>query len=160
MPPIFPVRASSHVLEEQSSRLFRSSLPAAWSTYKPEDDYGIDFRVNVYEEGEDTGLELLAQLKASETSCGKSYERIKLKKRTYNMMKNKLQVVVLVSFIRFENKLYYVLLKDVPVPNSSHETFTVRIPRENELTLDAWNIIKNYVSYVSKKKLANPSCGL
>lgn len=110
MPPIFPIRANSHVLEEQSSRLFRSTLPAAWSTDKPESDYGIDFRVNVYDEGLDTGLELLAQLKASEASCGKSYERITLKTSTYNMMKNKLQVVVLISFIRSENKLYYILL--------------------------------------------------
>jgi hypothetical protein len=86
----FPCRSESHELEEASDRHFHSALPRGWVYEKPKYDYGVDLRVEVFEEGVATGLELLVQLKASGQPPNGETEPVCLKLATYNHLRAKL----------------------------------------------------------------------
>lgn len=150
----FPTRANSHQLEELSDRFFRQSLPRNWTTEKPTNDYGVDLRVDLFEEDKATGLELLVQLKASAKSTGNDTESVRLKTATYNHLWGKLQVAMLVKYIESEGDAYWLLFRDIPSPSQDQETFTVQIPKANRLSSIEWSEIQTYIRGVTDKKLA------
>lgn len=148
------MRPNSHNLEELSKRFFESSLPRNWAPNKPPNDYGIDLRVDIFEDYLATGLELLVQLKSSQKMSEGETENISLSIKTYNYLRDKLQVVMLAKYIEEENEAYWLLLKDIPEPKQEHQTFTVNIPKANTLSTINWNEIKEYVRRVTDTKLA------
>lgn len=154
MPINFPIRSESHQQEEASERFFQERLPRNWTAEKPVKDYGVDFRVDLYEGNQATGLELLVQLKASEAPTGGGSEAVRLKVTTYNYLWQKLQVAMLVKFIESEKEAYWLLLRDIPSPSQDQETFTVHIPRANRLSSIPWHEIQEYVRSVTDTKLA------
>lgn len=151
-----PQRHSSHRLERTSELFFENELPEFWTTHKPDPDYGVDLCVDIFDGNNATGRELLIQLKASAESnapaSGES-ERIQLNVSTYNMLWDKLQVVMIVKYIASENVAYWQLLSEVPEPNEDNETMTIHIPRENVLRNIDWSRIRNYVEAVHLRKL-------
>ncbi|WP_298692169.1 DUF4365 domain-containing protein [uncultured Sulfuricurvum sp.] len=151
--PRYPQRVNNHQLEELSERFFQSSLPRNWICDKPENDYGVDQRVELFQDNNAVGLELLVQLKSSQSGTEYEYETIRLKTTTYNYLWDKLQVVLLVKYVQSENKAYWLLLSDVPEPNQGQETFTIRIPKENDLESIDWQMIYNYVQTITNEKL-------
>lgn len=151
---IYPTRPRSHNLEELSERYFNANLPENWTAEKPESDYGVDLRVDIFEGEYATGLELLIQLKASDTSVDGENESIRLRTATYNHLWDKLQVVMLVKYIADENEAYWLLLSQVPEPNQDQDTFTVSIPKQNKLSNIDWKYIKQYIREVTDEKLA------
>lgn len=153
MPPRYPQRVNNHQLEELSERFFQSSLPRNWICDKPENDYGVDQRVELFQDNNAVGLELLVQLKSSQTGTEHEYETIRLKTTTYNYLWDKLQVVLLVKYVQSENKAYWLLLSDVPEPNQGQKTFTIRIPKQNDLEHINWQMIYDYVQTVTNEKL-------
>lgn len=150
----FPTRSQSHQLEELSERKFRECLPKNWTADKPSHDYGVDLRVDIFEEDKATGLELLVQLKSSSQAEDGDTVTIQLKTATYNLLWNKLQVAMLVKYVESEKTAYWILLKDVPVPSQKNQTFTVHIPKENNLESIDWQAIQDHVRLVTDKKLA------
>ena len=150
----YPTRPRSHNLEELSERYFNENLPENWTTEKPESDYGVDLRVDIFEGEYATGLELLIQLKASDTSVDGENESIRLRTATYNHLWDKLQVVMLVKYIANEDEAYWLLLSQVPEPNQDQDTFTVSIPKQNKLSNIDWEYIKQYIREVTDEKLA------
>ncbi|MEW8073620.1 MAG: DUF4365 domain-containing protein [Candidatus Thiodiazotropha sp.] len=154
MTAIFPRRTDTHKLEELSVRYFRRHLPESWTCEKPEDDYGVDLRVELFEGERATGMELLIQLKASKASTDRDYESIVLKTSSYNYLWNKLQVVMLIKYIKEENKAYWLLLSDVPRPNQDHKTFTIHIPKKNDLDSIDWGKIELYLQKITENKLS------
>ena len=150
----YPKRPRQHNLEELSKRYFISKLPNNWTTEQPDSDYGVDLRVDIFEGEYATGLELLIQLKASDTSVDEKNEKIKLKTTTYNYLWDKLQVVMLVKYIAEEDEAYWLFLNQVPKPDQDQETFTVNIPKTNKLSNIDWESIKQYIRSVTNEKLA------
>lgn len=150
----FPQRPESHQLEEKSERFFRNALPGNWTVDRPSNDYGVDLKVDIFEGTDATGLELLVQLKASAQANGTESESVQLKVSTYNLLWNKLQVVLLVKFIEAENEAYWILLKDIPSPPQDQDTFTAHIPRGNRISNITWAGIVQYVRTVTDTKLA------
>ena len=60
-------RPRSHQLEDESITAFRAARPSRWPVRKKDDDYGIDFEVEIFDETDSsTGLMFLAQLKATD----------------------------------------------------------------------------------------------
>ncbi len=55
----YPKRPNSLYIAETSKRYFISSLPEDWVAETPENDYGIDLRVDIFKNNQATGLELL-----------------------------------------------------------------------------------------------------
>jgi hypothetical protein len=82
----YPQRIATHQLEESSERYFRSCIPRNWTCEKPQNDYGVDLKVDIFEEYDATGMELLIQLKASKSSSDQEHETIILKTSTYNYL--------------------------------------------------------------------------
>jgi hypothetical protein len=129
-------------------------LPRNWALDRPRNDYGVDLRVDIFEGDQATGLELLVQLKSSQSASEKETENISLRLATYNHLWDKLQVVMLVKYVEAVNEAYWLLMKDIPQPNQGRKTFTVHIPKENTLSTINWNEIKEYVRRVTDDKLA------
>jgi hypothetical protein len=150
----YPQRAFSHQLEELSDRFFRNHLPKSWTCEKPTPDYGVDLKVDLYDDQRATGLELLVQLKTSKSGSNKETETIRLRTATYNYLSDKLQVVMLVKYIEKEDEAYWLFLSDTPDPDQSQDTFTVHIPKSNVLSSIDWNSIYDHIRGVTDKKLA------
>ncbi len=151
---VFPTRSNSHNLEELSDRFFRGSMPRNWVAEKPSSDYGIDLRVEIFEENKATGREFLVQLKASAKSSGKDTETVRIETSTYNYLSSKLQIAMLVKFIESDKEAYWLLIRDIPAPSKDHKTFTVHIPRVNRLSSIQWPEIQAQVHSVTDEKLA------
>ncbi|MFI0431292.1 DUF4365 domain-containing protein [Mariniflexile sp. HMF6888] len=149
-----PQRPQAHNNEELSERFFDNCLPNNWYSHKPDNDYGVDLIVDLFEGTDATGLELLVQLKSSENSNDAENETQTLRVATYNYLWRKLQVVLIVKYVVPDNEAYWILLKDVPSPNQDNETFTVLMPKENRLSDIDWEVIKGYVQEVTDRKLA------
>ena len=115
---------------------------------------GVDLKVELFNGENATGMELLIQLKSSQAATDREYETIILKTSSYNYLWDKLQVVMLVKYVEEENKAYWLLLSDVPEPNQEQDSFTIHIPKENDLELIDWSKIENYVEMITHKKLS------
>lgn len=150
----FPQRPEAHRLEEASRRFFVRCLPASWVAQTTENDYGVDLRVDIFEGDDATGLELLIQLKASRRAATEDTESITLQTATYNMLRDKLQVVMLVKYSLDEDEAYWLLLKDSPEPREGRDSVAVRIPKVNRLSQIDWDSIRDHVRDVTDFKLA------
>jgi len=150
----FPQRTAAHELEEISERYVRNLLPRRWTSEKPQHDYGVDLRVDIYEEGNATGMELLLQLKASTKATEGDVERFRLPVSTYNHLRFKLQVAMVIKYVEEDKEAYWLLLKNVSPPPTKQQTFTVHIPKANRLSTIDWTDIERYVRSVTDKKLA------
>ena len=64
-----------------------------------------------------------------------------------------MRVVLLIKYIEEENEAYWILLKDVELPNQNQETFTIKLPRENKLTEMNWNHLTDYIRNITNTKL-------
>lgn len=155
MTHLYPQRPSSHQLERLSELYLENLLPHNWTAEKPRPDYGVDLKIEMPEGDSVTGLELLVQLKASAAASHGNYERIVLDVSTYNLLWNKLQVVMLVKYIKEKDEAYWILLSEVPKPNEEQETFTVRIPKDRLLKNIDWQRIQDYAREVTNDKLAS-----
>ncbi|OOF32790.1 DUF4365 domain-containing protein [Salinivibrio costicola] len=150
----YPQRINNHQLEEVSERHFRNHLPRNWTCDKPAQDYGVDLRVDLYDDQAATGLELLIQLKSSAESTDRQNETIRLATPTYNHLWDKLQVVMLVKYVERDDEAYWLLLSEVPEPAQEHDSFTIHIPKTNVLRNIDWNNIYDHVRNVTDEKLA------
>lgn len=152
----YPERHNNHTLEQKSENFFLNLIPKDWSPTTPKKDYGQDLNIEICEEGQYRGLDLIVQLKSSTTSdILDDAERQQLKLSTYNYLWNNLRIVLLIKYIEDENEAYWLLLRDVlPPTNQDQENFTIYLPRENQLSKIDWDIIINYVREVTDKKLA------
>lgn len=149
-----PQRPRTHNIEELSERFFNNHLPDNWFSHKPDNDYGVDLIVDLFDGTDATGLELLVQLKSSENRNNSDQESQTLRVATYNYLLRKLQVVLLVKYVVPDNEAYWILLKDMPSPNQDNDTFTVHIPKANRLSQINWEEIRDYVQEVTNRKLA------
>jgi hypothetical protein len=152
----YPKRHNNHTLEQKSETYFSQHLPKDWTATTPKKDYGQDLNLEICEEGQYRGLDLIVQLKSSATSdIFNGTERQQLKVSTYNYLRDNLRVVLIVKFIEDENEAYWMLLKDITPPASpDQENFTIYFPRQNKLSEIDWDEITTYVRTVTDKKLA------
>lgn len=151
--PRLPKRGATHRLEERSERHFRERLPDDWICERQLRDYGVDLRVEIFEDDDATGLELLVQLKASNEGSAQENEIVRLKTPTYNYLRGKLQVVMLVKFVALDNEAYDLLLRDISEPDQHQKTFSARIPKCNRLSQIDWAGIRELVRNVTGVKL-------
>ena len=149
----YPQRPDTHQLEELSQRFFVNSLPRNWHSEKPTGDYGVDLKVDIFEDNRATGLELLVQLKSTHAARQTANESIRMATTTYNYLWDKLQVVMLVKYVEAENEAYWLLLSDVPEPNPMQKTLTIRIPKHNRISEIDWQEIQGYVRKVTDGKI-------
>lgn len=150
----FPIRAKSHQLAELSERNFRNALPTSWTAEKPVNDYGVDLRLDLFEGDRATGLEILVQLKATAKSSGGNTETVRLKTSTYNYLRKKLCIAMLVKYVKGDDDAYWLLFSDIPYPPQNQETFSIHIPKVNRLSCIDWMKIQTRVRSATDEKLA------
>lgn len=154
MATVFPQRPIPHQLEDASIAFFTQHLPKGWTCDRPQHDYGVDLRVGLAAEGQVNGQQLVAQLKASTTAPIGETVAITLDVPTLNLLRNMLEVALLVKYIAAEQEAYWLLLKDFTgSPRDGQKTVTIRIPRQNRLSQDPWGQIAAHVQAVHFKKL-------
>lgn len=132
----------------------RQHLPLAWTCERPGNDYGVDLHIDIFENGDATGLELIVQLKASEAARAQPMESVTLRVATYNYLRDRLQLAMVVKFVAEENEAYWVLVRDIPEPDQGNDTFTVQIPKENRLSRIDWADISRVVRDITDTKRA------
>lgn len=148
-----PIRDDARQRETASELFFQQSLPEGWMCERPANDYGIDLRVGVVENNRVTGLELLVQLKATHDPSATDYERVRLDLTTYNYLMGALSVAMLVKYIATDQEAYWVLLRDVPAPPQTQQSFTVRIPKTNRVSALDWNGLRERLGRIQRIKL-------
>lgn len=149
----FPQRPTSHQLEDKSKLYFRQWLPTAWTADEPQNDYGVDVRVQIAEGNFLTGKAFVVQLKATAESEAGDTVAVTLSVSTLNYLRSLLEVAMVVKFVESENEAYWLLLKDVPQPPDGQKTVTVRISKANRLSENPWPEIQSYVTQVHYRKL-------
>ena len=92
-----PIRDSNKILESKSLLFFRSNIPENWTTTVPDDDYGVDLIVNIFE-GRHPAYDFEIQLKASENAKVGVFEKATLKLSTYNYLVARLHVIMFVKY--------------------------------------------------------------
>lgn len=151
----YPKRHPNHTLEEKSITFFYQCVPADWNKNSVDKDYGQDLNLEIAEDDTYRGLDLIVQLKsANEADRHGEFEHQVFKVSTFNYLRANLRVVMIVKYVLSENEAYWILLKDIPLPNQDNDTFTIHIPTENKLSAIDWAIITAYVREVTDKKLA------
>jgi hypothetical protein len=154
-----PQRPKSHQLERTSEDFFKSCLPKEWLPNKPPYDYGVDIRVDVFNGTDATGLEFVAQLKATEKAQGSDTEPLKLSVATYNYLKRMLHLVMFVKFVERENEAYWMWLREVDPPDQRRKTMTVRIPKVNRLSTTNWDDFQRRLVEITDRKTAKTRAG-
>ncbi len=150
----FPRRHNNHNLETLSERYFIRSLPRDWASVKDANDYGVDLRVDIFENGDAIGLELLVQLKSSTNATEGSTETFRMNVSTDHYLSEKIQVVMIVKYVEETNEAYWILLRDIPMPNADQKTFTVHIPKHNALSTIDWDAIREHIRQVMHRKMS------
>jgi hypothetical protein len=153
MAPKFPQRPRSHQLASESENFLRRYLPKEWTCDAVTSDYGVDFRLGIVTDGQVTGKELLVQLKASTAEDPGESVVVRLRTSTFRYVWDMLPVALLVKYIAKEDEAYWLLWKDVVAPSDDQETFTVRIPRANQLSQNPWPTIERHIQHIHARKL-------
>jgi hypothetical protein len=151
----YPERIDNLTLEQKSENYLRGFLPPEWNITIPNKDYGQDLNIEICEDNQYKGLDLIVQLKSSATSnVLDGNEREQLRVSTYNYLWNNLRVVMIVKYIEDEDEAYWTLLSDVvPPQNPDQGEFTIYLPREQRVSTIDWNDIVLYVRDVTETKL-------
>jgi hypothetical protein len=136
-----------------SVRFFTSKLPLHWTAERVQPDYGIDLRVELFDEESAHGLEFLVQLKASAKPSGGATEDIRLGVTTYNYLRDKLQIAMLVKYVESEDEAYWYWLSDIPSPNQDQDTFTVHLSRAKKVSSIRWQDVRDHILAVTRVKL-------
>src|SRR5947208_3609223 len=127
-----PQRPLAHRLETRSRRFFRDCVPDHWTVEEPANDYGIDFRVELFDGEHATGEDFLVQLKASARPARGNTEQMRLDVSTFNYLRDNVAVVMLVKYVASSNEAYWTWFRDVPAPAAPDQrTMAVRIPKAN-----------------------------
>lgn len=90
-----PKRPTQHETKIQSIRAFEALLPAEWTAQRREEDYGIDYDIEIFRGGSATGLGFHVQLKGTDRLKGKPTAAIKWTTRNYWSAQDKPTLVVL-----------------------------------------------------------------
>jgi len=142
-------RTRQHVMEEESERIFRDSIPAEWIVRNIPTDYGIDLEVEIVEQEIVTGKRFWIQLKSSESceikkdSTGKAY--ISHSAKT-NLLEYALSCdfPLLLVLVDLKTKMVYWLpLQDEIIFNLQKRSHTWREQKNNVIYIPQNNNLKN-----------------
>lgn len=101
-----PGRPRQHELETDSLRAFEAALPVQWTTEPVSRDYGLDVRVEIFEEHSATGLAFWVQLKATDEPDLRRALRESFKVTTLNYLAAQADPVLLVRFHASSRRLF------------------------------------------------------
>lgn len=129
-----PGRPREHVLEEESCIALRALLPAEWTVEPVRRDYGLDARVEVFQESRATGLAFWAQLKATDEPDLRRALSVSFETTSLNYLSVQADPVLLVRYHAPMGRLFGTWLHrhDIRLKRAGQKTATVRwrLPEE------------------------------
>lgn len=137
-------RPSNHRIDNHAQKIFESKCPTNWSIQEPNEDYGIDYYIRVFEDddiGEATEIFFAVQLKGvKRLKSNETHVLFSMKTDTLNFYLTKVsEPVFLVVVDTSLNKIYWLFLQkyinetlNIEKPNwKTQNTITLKIPKEN-----------------------------
>jgi len=134
-------RSEEHVKETKSIKIFNDSVPDEWICRRIDQDYALDFEIEIVEDKQVSGKTLLVQLKSSESFLienGVVSYQFETSKLQYYLQKNVPVLVVLVdlgskrSYWLFVQEYIYEQIEKTNPAWTQQKTITLRIPAVNE----------------------------
>lgn len=124
-----PQRPREHVLEELSDRALVNALPAEWAAEKVDRDYGLDWRVEIFEGGRSTGLMFWVQLKGTDDAPPRS-RKVKLDLERLSYWQGLDMPVLVVRYAASEGgRLYWQWTHTIdPHYGRGRKTYTLALP--------------------------------
>jgi len=105
MPKKLPGRTFQHILETNSEKALANALPGEWVLEPRAHDYGIDLDIEVFENGQATGLRIPVQLKGQQDSGQPA--KIRLKRSSIEYWKESNTPVIVIIWDEKTNKLWW-----------------------------------------------------
>lgn len=145
-----PKRPRAHALESESQRAFENLMPTSWVVRPVESDYGIDLEVEIFENGEATGLTFKVQLKGTDAS-GSAQNRRRVAWSTLAYWRD-LDVPVLMCLYSSQSGTTYGRWAHTEIEATSQEqgaaTTTVTFSEKHALGSDSWRALQETVAAV------------
>ncbi len=135
-------RPDSHIKEDESYRYVEEVLQE-WVLNPLRKDYGIDYDIQVFENGESTDLNFGAQIKSTDSSrMDDKYFKISLDTKHIDDFFKQNRPILLIVYDRPRKNAYWVIMQDYvwDVLNKEktnwlkQKTSTIRLPLKNVLT--------------------------
>ncbi|WP_345947659.1 DUF4365 domain-containing protein [Mucilaginibacter sp. PAMB04274] len=148
-----PVRDTNHVLSNRSRKYFDRFLPDSWVATVPQEDYGIDFYVDIVIDGKVSGLNFSVQLKS--TANGKSSKHVSaiLKRSTLGFLRVRLEPVMVVVYEESSDEAYWCWLTNGMYDLSNgHDTYSIPVTRQNKWSKMDWNELTKHVQRLFNNK--------
>jgi len=101
-----PQRPRSHELDDEARRVFERALPPSWVTRPVSNEYGIDLEVEVFEDGQATGLLFKVQNKGTDAQGSRKIPPAKIKSRTFAYWAALDSPVLIVRYLASSGDLY------------------------------------------------------
>ncbi|MDT0275537.1 DUF4365 domain-containing protein [Blastococcus goldschmidtiae] len=133
-----PGRTRDHELETASERALEQLLPEAWTVAPVQHDYGIDRRVEIFEEQQATGLGFLVQLKGTDADLPKALsEPFKVSALNYMQIQSESVLVVRYNAPTGSVFGFWMHRRDVILKKDDQKTATLRWALSDELTKES-----------------------
>ena len=132
----YPRVTDAVIISQKSERIFTSLFPPeSWSILKVhgENDFGVDFKIEIVTDKEITGYEFYVQLKGFRELEPKSEIAVQISTSTLGYWKNKIIPVLVVAIDCNEGKAYCQWFDKLTEIKHQQKTQTINIPKANEL---------------------------
>ena len=150
---ILPKRHRNHEIETLSERFFKNCFPPSWVINSFQIDYGIDYNCEITTNEKVSGNNFSIQLKGKETEPNLKHVKISLKRSTINRWLVKLEPTMVIVYIVKENKAFWIWFENGTIDlTSKNESFTISIPRQNDLNNASWEILSQYVENIFSRR--------
>jgi tetratricopeptide (TPR) repeat protein len=142
-----PMRPRAHVVEEESLQAFRSVLPAEWTVARIQADYGIDARVDIFEQGAATGLAFSAQIKGTDEPDLRRALKAKVDVTALTYMSAQADPVLLVRYHAPTGRLYgrWLHHKDIILKRKEQKTYVITWSHSDLLGQSGANLLVDEV---------------
>ncbi|WP_432573151.1 DUF4365 domain-containing protein [Kineococcus sp. SYSU DK005] len=131
------------MLETLSERALAQILPPAWTVSSVAHDYGIDQRVEIFDEGRATGLSFLVQLKGTDEDLPAALSQV-FKVSALNYMQVQAEPVLVVRYHAPTERLFgfWMHRKNVVLKRDDQKSATLRWELDDQLDGDASSAIQ------------------
>lgn len=143
-------RTRQQVLEEESRRALKNTLPAEWIVTPINPDYGLDVEITIVEDEEVTNRVCKAQLKATDQVVDNQGEiSLSIKSKHLKYYENYPLPVFILYFIKSMNVFYYIFAQKYVKENLSLDTPAWREQKYVTVRFSPNSILKNIENFKS-----------
>ncbi len=143
-----PKRPDSHITETKAKKFLEQQIPDEWHFNIPDNDYGIDYQVEISVNNQVTGLNFSIQLKGHAKGSG-AFAKATLKHSTLAYYKVRLEPVMIVVYEEDCQEAYWEWVDNLRIDLSKgQKEYTINVSRKNVLRELDWNNVIGYVQQI------------